>query len=139
VDTLSPARRSENMRNIRSANTRPEVSVRSMLHRMGYRFRLHVKNLPGKPDIVLPRHGKIVLVHGCFWHQHSQCGEGRMPASRQQYWLPKLTRNIERDLEHKKALRKLGWNVLVIWECELRHLRRVEAKLARFIAKDRQA
>ena len=122
------------MRNIRSANTGPEVVVRSMLHRMGYRFRLHVKNLPGKPDIVLPRHGKVVLVHGCFWHQHSQCREGRIPNSRQHYWLPKLTRNIERDLEHKKELGKLGWKILVIWECELKDLTRLKAKLIKFLA-----
>jgi DNA mismatch endonuclease, patch repair protein len=105
-----------------------------MLHRMGFRFRLHAKYLPGRPDIVLPRHGKVILVHGCFWHQHSQCREGRMPNSRQHYWLPKLTRNIERDLEHKTELRRLGWAVLVIWECELMDITRLEAKLTKFLA-----
>lgn len=98
MDSLSQERRSENMRRIGSRNTKPEVVVRSILHRMGYRFRLHAKQLPGKPDIVLARHGKVVFVHGCFWHQHSVCGEGRMPGSRQEYWTPKLERNVERAL-----------------------------------------
>jgi DNA mismatch endonuclease (patch repair protein) len=104
-----------------------------MIHRMGYRFRLHVKTLPGKPDIVLPRHGKVVLVHGCFWHQHSRCGEGRIPGSRRHYWIPKLTRNADRDREHCRALKRLGWKVLVVWECELRDVAALEARLAKFL------
>jgi DNA mismatch endonuclease (patch repair protein) len=121
------------MRNIRSVDTKPEVMVRSTLHRMGYRFRLHVKDMPGRPDIVLPRHGKVVFVHGCFWHQHSGCREGRLPGTRQDYWAPKLARNIERDSEHRRKLQMLGWKSLVIWECELNNLKRLEAKLAEFI------
>jgi DNA mismatch endonuclease, patch repair protein len=120
------------MQSIRSASTRPEVMVRSMVHRMGYRFRLHAKYLPGKPDIVLPRHGKVVFVHGCFWHQHSRCREGRVPGSRTDYWIPKLARNIERDLENKREIRALGWRSLVVWECELADVTRLEAKLRRF-------
>jgi DNA mismatch endonuclease (patch repair protein) len=107
--------------------------VRSTLHRMGYRFRLHVKDLPGRPDIVLPCHGKVVFVHGCFWHQHSGCREGRLPGSRLDYWTPKLARNIERDAEQRRKLKILGWKSLVIWECELNNLKRLEAKLAKFI------
>ena len=121
------------MRNIRSADTKPEVMVRSTLHRMGYRFRLHVKDLPGRPDIVLSRHGKVVFVHGCFWHQHTGCREGRLPGTRQDYWAPKLARNIERDAEHRRKLQMLGWKSLVICECELNNLTRLEAKLANFI------
>jgi DNA mismatch endonuclease (patch repair protein) len=121
------------MSNIRSINTKPEVMVRSMLHRMGYRFRLHVKALPGTPDIVLSRHRKVVFVHGCFWHQHSKCREGRLPGSRQEYWIPKLARNVERDTEHLSDLRKLGWKPLVVWECELRHTSRLENRLRKFL------
>ncbi len=129
----SDTSRSENMRRIRSKDTKPELIVRSMLHRMGFRFRLNVPNLPGKPDIVLPKHKKVVLVHGCFWHQHTKCSEGRPPGSRKDYWVPKLSRNIQRDGENRRNLRRLGWQVLVLWECELRFRGRAEAKLARFM------
>jgi DNA mismatch endonuclease (patch repair protein) len=106
------------MQSIRKTNTRPELSVRSALHRMGYRFRLHRQDLPGVPDIVLPRLRTVVLVHGCFWHQHD-CKLGRkQPKSNQDYWLPKLRRNMERDVSNAAALREAGWSVVVVWECE---------------------
>lgn len=132
MDRLDPNARSINMRQIRSVDTKPELVVRSLLHQMGLRFRLHAKDLPGRPDIVLRRHGKVVFVHGCFWHQHQLCREGRIPGSRQDYWIPKLTRNVERDAKHRKELRRLGWQSLVIWECELEDCARLKAKLNRF-------
>jgi DNA mismatch endonuclease (patch repair protein) len=100
---------------------------------MGYRFRLHARDLPGTPDIVLPRHKKVVLVHGCFWHQHSRCKEGRMPGTRQEYWVPKLAGNVLRDLESRRKLRHLGWKSLVVWECELQKMDRLESRLQKFL------
>ena len=112
------------MSGIRSKGMKPELTVRRMLHAMGYRYRLHHRNLPGKPDLVFPARRKIIFVHGCFWHQHQRldkaCRIGRQPKSNREYWLPKLKRNIARDAEQQVALRKLGWDVLVIWECEIR-------------------
>lgn len=119
MDKLDALHRSENMRRIRSKNTEPEMLLRSVLHRKGYRFRIHRKDLPGKPDIIFASRRKAVFVHGCFWHQHSACREGRIPGSRQEYWKPKLARNIERDEIAVQSLLELGWKVLVVWECEL--------------------
>lgn len=110
------------MRQIRSGDTKPEIVVRSILHRQGYRFTVHgPKNnaLPGKPDIVLPKHRTVVFVHGCFWHLHSGCREGRKPATNKVYWGPKLDRTVERDQQNQAALEALGWHVTVIWECEI--------------------
>lgn len=118
TDKLSAERRSENMRNIRSKHTSPEMIVRRLVHAMGFRYRLHVQSLPGKPDLVFPRLKKIIEVKGCFWHQHKGCMDGRVPRSRVEYWGPKLTRNMERDNENKKAWQRMGWKVLTIWECE---------------------
>ena len=122
ADIVTAKRRSEIMANIRSKGTKPELSVRRMLHAMGYRYRLHPPHLPGKPDIVFPGRRKIIQVHGCFWHQHSDpnCGIVRRPKSNRKYWLPKLERNVVRDAEHYEQLRALGWEVLVVWECEVR-------------------
>lgn len=119
ADTFTSEKRSEVMRRIRSAGTTPEIRVRKELHRLGYRFRINKKELPGKPDIVLPKYRAILLIHGCFWHQHTGCKSGRMPMSRQDYWIPKLERNIARDLRNIDALYALGWNVRVVWECEI--------------------
>jgi DNA mismatch endonuclease (patch repair protein) len=105
---------------------------------MGYRFRLHAKDLPGKPDIVLPRYGKIILVHGCFWHQHSRCRDGRVPNSNRDYWVNKLAGNTARDARHQTELRRLGWQLLVIWECELADIDRLSAKLSKFMSKERR-
>jgi DNA mismatch endonuclease (patch repair protein) len=112
--------RSRIMRGVRKKNTKPERIVRRQLHAMGFRFRLHRRDLPGTPDVVMPRHSAVVLVHGCFWHQHAGCKHANQPRNRTDYWLPKLARNVERDAEAKKALVALGWRVLVLWECELR-------------------
>ena len=117
MDVFDSKKRSDVMRAIRSENTKPEMAIRSALHRLGFRFRLHRKDLPGKPDIVMPSLKVAVQVRGCFWHQHS-CHDGRTPSSRQDYWIPKLRRNVERDHSADEALRALGWTVIVVWECE---------------------
>lgn len=121
VDTVTPKRRSEIMSGIRSKGMKPEMTVRRLLHAMGYRFRLHRRDLPGKPDLVFPGRRKVIFVHGCFWHQHGApgCKIARRPKSNQEYWLPKLDRNAARDAEHQASLRGQGWDVLVIWECEV--------------------
>ena len=106
------------MSRIRSKHTKPERIVRSLLHHMGYRFRFHRVDLPGCPDIVMPKYKTVIFVHGCFWHQHKGCREGVVPKTRRRYWRPKLRRNVTRDKEHAVALRKLGWRVVVVWECD---------------------
>jgi len=108
------------MSRIRAVNTGPELTLRHELHKRGFRFRLHRKDLPGKPDIVLPKFKAIIFMHGCFWHQHLACPAGRIPKSNREYWLPKLTRNVQRDRMHERALKAGGWRVLVVWECELK-------------------
>ena len=119
MDKLTKERRSWNMSRIRAKDTKPEMSVRSILHRMGYRFRIHPKELPGKPDIVLPKYHTIIFVHGCFWHGHEQCKDFQPPKTRTQWWLDKINRNKEKDIENITQLKKLGWKVIVVWECEL--------------------
>ena len=119
MDKLSEDRRSENMRRIQSKNTAPELALRSLVYSLGYRFRLHRKDLPGKPDLVFPGRRKVIFLHGCFWHQHKECREGRLPGTRREYWAPKLARNVERDAASGMALKSLGWDVLTLWECEL--------------------
>jgi DNA mismatch endonuclease Vsr len=117
----APDLRRKMMSAVRARDTRPELAVRSMLHAMGYRFRLHRRDLPGRPDVVLPGRRKVVLVHGCFWHQHPSptCRAAQMPRTRQEYWGPKLMGNIARDRRDLEALKVAGWGVLVVWECEL--------------------
>ena len=135
ADVLTPAQRRFNMSRIRSRDTKPEIAVRSIVHRMGYRFRLHDKNLPGKPDIVLPRHRKIIDVRGCFFHMHS-CRYGSVkPATNHEFWLAKRQSNRLRDKRNARLLRDAGWNVLVIWECETKALDRLERMLGRFLSK----
>ena len=131
---LSPDALSRVMRSIRKTNTSPEMAVRRIIHRLGFRYRLHVRELPGTPDIVLPRLRKVVVVHGCFWHQHAGCRLAKLPRSRPEYWLPKLARNQERDQIAEKALAALGWRVLVIWECETKRPERVEKRIRKFLA-----
>ena len=119
MDTLTKEKRSWNMSKIRSKNTKPEIAVRSKLHKAGYRFRLHVKGLPGKPDIVLPKYNTIIFINGCFWHRHKGCKYAYKPKTRVDFWNEKLNRNIKRQDEVIKELRGLEWKVLVIWECEV--------------------
>lgn len=133
MDKLSRAERSENMRRIRSKDSHPEIMVRSLAHALGYRFRLHRRDLPGKPDLVFPSRRKVIFVHGCFWHLHGRCREGRIPKSRQSYWRPKLERNRERDARNRRKLASLGWACLVIWECETVSAVRLEQRLQRFL------
>ncbi len=118
VDRLSKEKRSWNMSRIQNRDTKPELIVRSLLHRMGYRFRLHRKDLPGNPDIVLPKHKTVIFVHGCFWHRHKGCRFSYMPKTRVKFWRKKFQGNIERDKKHIIALKKSGWNVIVVWECQ---------------------
>ena len=123
------------MRAIKSKDTAPELVVRRMAHRIGYRYRLHVKALPGKPDLVFPSRRKVIFVHGCFWHQHpaGKCADARPPSSNLRYWKPKLARNAARDAEHIITLKANGWSVLVIWDCETKHLRKLATRLRRFL------
>lgn len=122
------------MSKVRKKDTKPEVLVRSMAHRLGYRFRLHRPELPGTPDLAFPRLRKAIFVHGCFWHRHDCRLAGKVPAKRQEYWLPKLRRNVERDADAKRRLAQLGWAVLTIWECETRDQERLRARLSEFLA-----
>lgn len=133
VDSISRDRRSDNMRRIKSRNTKPEMIVRSLLHRAGYRYRLHDRSLPGSPDIVLRRRKKAIFVHGCFWHQHPGCRQAYRPKSRPEFWLPKLDRNRERDLQTQQALAELGWDILVIWECDTTDSATVDLALKDFL------
>jgi DNA mismatch endonuclease, patch repair protein len=118
---------------IRAKHTKPERVVRSIAHRLGYRFRLHRADLPGKPDLVFAGRSKVVFVHGCFWHLHSGCKAVRLPTSRKNYWLPKLRNNAERDIKARRSLRRAGWKVLVLWECETRSQETISGKLSRFL------
>lgn len=133
TDKLTPERRSENMRKIRAKNTTPEMIVRRLAHSMGFRYRLHVARLPGKPDLVLERLKRVIEVRGCFWHQHERCKDSHIPKSRENYWQPKLQRNQQRDHENARALRSLGYRVLIVWECETDNETRLAARLKRFL------
>ena len=117
--------RSKNMSAIKSKNTKPEIAVRKILHSMGYRFRLHRKDLPGSPDIVLPKYKIVIFVHGCFWHRHENCKYASTPKTRKEFWENKFNKNIKRDKKNFKELKKLNWKVLVIWECELNSLQEI--------------
>ncbi|KQS03647.1 endonuclease [Sphingomonas sp. Leaf357] len=135
VDTLTPKARSERMARVRNRDTKPKLVVRRMLHAMGYRYRLHAKDLPGKPDIVFRGRRKVIFVHGCFWHRHPDpaCPLARMPKSRLDFWGPKLEANRARDLATAVRLEAMGWSVLLVWECELRDREHLGNKLRRFI------
>ena len=136
VDSITSEARSRNMTAIRSTGMKPEMLMRSMVHRMGCRYRLHAKDLPGKPDMVFRKRKKVIFVHGCFWHQHPNpaCKDGRPPKSNLGYWAEKLARNVARDARVLDALAAMGWRALVIWECEaLRGGRRLEARIRRFL------
>ena len=119
MDRISRERRSWNMSRIRGRDTKPEVAVRSVLHELGFRFRLHRKDLPGRPDIVLARHRAVMFVHGCFWHRHARCRFAYSPKSNIAFWSQKFRSNVVRDQRDRCRLQKLGWRVVVIWECEI--------------------
>jgi DNA mismatch endonuclease (patch repair protein) len=133
VDSISPGRRRENMRQIKSKGMKPEMAVRRIVHRLGFRYRLHVADLPGKPDLVFRRLNKVIEVRGCFWHRHGKCIDSHIPKSRIEYWGPKLERNRVRDAANLRHLKKLGFKVLVVWECEVPDEDRLTKRLTRFL------
>lgn len=118
---------------IRSRDTKPELNVRRLIHAMGYRYRLHRKNLPGRPDLVFASRSKVLFVHGCFWHLHRGCRKNRPPKSRLDYWEPKLRRNALRDESNIRKLRRMGWRSLVLWECELQDSLRLTKRIKHFL------
>ncbi|HET6725981.1 MAG TPA: very short patch repair endonuclease [Gammaproteobacteria bacterium] len=130
ADTLSPKERSKRMSLIRGTDSAPELKLRRIVHRMGFRYRLHVKELPGQPDLVFPSRRAIIFMHGCFWHRHSGCKLARLPKSKLDFWGPKLEANKKRDCRNQQLLKDLGWRVLVVWECEMADTTRV-AKITR--------
>ena len=134
VDIVSKRRRSDIMRQVRSTNTKPERAVRRLAHAMGYRFRLHRSDLPGKPDLVFPSRHAVIFVHGCFWHQHARCRAGRVPSSNRDYWEPKFARNVARDRTNSRRLRALGWRVLTVWECQVAN-KSLSTRLTRFLSR----
>jgi DNA mismatch endonuclease (patch repair protein) len=119
MDIYSKKKRSEIMSKVRASNSKPEITVRKLLHRLGYRFRLHNKQLPGKPDIILPKYQSTIFVHGCFWHHHNKCKKSKYPTSNTKFWQEKIMANVNRDRRSLRSLTKLGWKSLVIWECEV--------------------
>jgi DNA mismatch endonuclease (patch repair protein) len=137
MDPKAAERRRENMRRIRGKDTKPEMLVRRLVHRLGFRYRLHRRDLPGTPDLVFPRHQKVLFVHGCFWHQHSGCRVAHLPKSNLSYWAPKLIGNVKRDAKHLDNLVALGWQTLIVWECEIKNTRALQKRIIRFLAKRR--
>jgi DNA mismatch endonuclease (patch repair protein) len=127
--------RSRIMRAVKGADTTPELAVRRLAHSMGYRFRLHQKDLPGKPDLTFPRLRKAIFVHGCFWHGHDCARGARVPVRNRDYWTQKVARNMERDRSAQSALQRLGWKSLVVWECEIKDQNRLQRTLRRFLGK----
>src|SRR5438094_5191486 len=133
MDKLSAERRSANMRRIRSKDTSPELALRRLVHELGYRFRLHRRDLPGKPDLVFVSRRKVIFVHGCFWHSHQGCKAAHVPKSNVEYWGPKLQRNQDRDKNNLVALTTLGWRPLVIWECETKNEKGLVKRIMAFL------
>jgi DNA mismatch endonuclease, patch repair protein len=132
VDPLSPERRSWLMGRVRQKNTKPEIVVRSLAHQLGYRFRLHRRDLPGRPDLVFPKLKKVIFVHGCFWHRHG-CSKATTPKSNLAYWQPKFAENVERDKRAIAELLSLGWEPMVVWECETRDIDALSQSLSTFL------
>ncbi|MDP2600033.1 MAG: very short patch repair endonuclease [Deltaproteobacteria bacterium] len=133
TDVFSQQKRSWIMSRVKGRDTKPEILVRSFIFRMGFRFRLHRRGLPGTPDIVLPRHGKIIFVHGCFWHGHKRCPRSKRPTSNENFWNNKLDENIKRDKGYRRELRQMSWKVLTVWECETKSPEKLLRKLERFL------
>lgn len=134
-DVVSASVRSRIMSSVKQRHTKPEMVVRSLLHRLGYRFRLHVKDLPGSPDIILPKFRTAIFVHGCFWHQHKNCGKSRRPSSNQEYWNTKLDGNVSRDKRKEEELSKLGWRVEIVWQCETGDKETLSKKLDKLLSR----
>lgn len=131
-DPLTPAERSERMSRIRSSDTKPEMIVRQLVHGMGYRYRLHARDLPGHPDLVFRPRKKVIFVNGCFWHQHG-CRQYRQPRTKRSFWDPKLARNKARDAKVQRELRQLGWRVMVIWECKVKEEDVLRNRIIKFL------
>jgi len=136
ADKFTPLERSQMMTKVKSKDTKPEKKVRSLLHSMGYRFRLHRKDLPGKPDIVLPKFRKVIFVHGCFWHGHPGCRRASRPADNADFWNVKLDSNLRRDAEVIQRIEAAGWKPLVIWQCEIRDTEVLRLRLQRFLVEE---
>ena len=132
VDHVDSAKRSLNMAAVRSKNTEPELVVRKLIYGMGYRYRLHWKKLPGKPDLVFPGKRKVIFVHGCFWHGHD-CIRGRLPSTNLDFWQQKIEKNKERDLQVRDQLESEGWNILTIWQCRLKNADEIKQTIVRFL------
>jgi len=133
TDVFSAEKRSQIMSSIHGYDTGPELLVRSIVHHMGYRFRVHQDKLPGNPDLVMAKHRSVIFIHGCFWHGHKNCPRSRRPTSNKAFWIEKLDKNIERDRLQMRQLRRLGWKVLVIWQCEVGDQEKIRRKLNRFL------
>lgn len=133
ADTLTPAQRSERMSRVRGKDTAPEMKLRRLIHGMGYRYRLHVGDLPGKPDLVFPSRHALIFMHGCFWHRHANCKLARLPKSKLDFWETKLEQNRQRDLGYRERLRAMGWRVSIVWECELHNLDHVSRVVREFL------
>jgi DNA mismatch endonuclease (patch repair protein) len=134
VDVLTPEQRRLNMSRIRGKDTKPEMIVRRLVHPLGFRYRLHVRTLPGSPDLVFPSKRKVIFVHGCFWHRH-RCRYGKpTPSTRAAFWKAKLLRNVERDREARTALKKAGWKALVVWQCQTRNAPLLSSRIVRFLS-----
>lgn len=133
MDTLTPTQRSERMARIKSKDTKPELAVRRLVHSMGFRYRLHDKGLPGRPDLVFAGRRKLIFVHGCFWHRHGDCRLARLPKSRLDFWKPKLDANVTRDRAVENQLVALGWKILTIWECEVADETQLSERIKRFL------
>lgn len=134
MDVLTRTKRSENMRRIRSRDTSPEVALQAIIRSLGIPFRKHARNLPGRPDLVFLKPRKAIFLHGCFWHLHRRCKTARIPKTRRSYWVPKLEGNKKRDIRIRAKLRKLGWAVLTVWECQLSDLERVRRRVSHFLS-----
>ena len=139
TDTLSKHQRSERMSRIRGKDTKPELLVRRLVHSMGYRYRLHRRNLPGTPDLVFPGRKKVIYVHGCFWHRHPDpnCSLARMPKSRLEFWRPKLEGNRRRDIDNHGRLTELGWHFMVVWECQIKDIEELKGNIVEFLEAER--
>ena len=135
ADTLTPKERSERMSRVRGADTKPEMLVRRLVYGMGYRYRLHRRDLPGAPDLVFSGRRKVIFVHGCFWHRHPdpRCPLARLPKSRLDFWRPKLEGNRKRDVRNEKKLKDIGWEVMVVWECQLRNDQALRRSIRKFL------
>ncbi|MHB8137988.1 MAG: very short patch repair endonuclease [Smithellaceae bacterium] len=133
TDTLSPEERSKRMSLIRGKGSAPEMKLRCLVHKMGFRYRLHIKELPGKPDLVFPSRHAVIFMHGCFWHRHEKCKLSRLPKSKLGFWKTKLEENIKRDVRNQRQLISLGWRILIVWECEITDTERVSAIVREFL------